>query len=238
VEAVLNRLFANHTIVRLDRDSTQRKGSLENFLTQINQGQADIILGTQILAKGHHFANVTLAVILDVDSGLFSIDFHAPEKLAQLIVQVAGRAGRAEKPGRVILQTRHPEHPLLTTLIQDGYNRFAQTALAERKQAGLPPFSHQALFRASAVDVRLPPLFLEALSQLARQHLKSPMQILGPVPAPMSKRVGLYHYQLLLQSSKRKDLHSLLDALIPEIEKQKPSQKVRWSLDVDPLDLY
>ncbi|GAB6139489.1 primosomal protein N' [Methylosoma difficile] len=238
VENVLNALFPQQTIVRLDRDSTQRKGALQNYLEQINQGHADIILGTQMLAKGHHFANVTLVAILDVDSGLFSIDFRAPEKLAQLIVQVSGRAGRAEKPGRVILQTRHPEHPLLTTLIQDGYQRFATLALAERKQAGLPPYSYQALFRAAAVDARLPPVFLETVSQLARQHLKSTLQILGPVPAPMSKRAGLYHYQLLLQSHKRQDLQATLDALLPAIEQHKPSQKVRWSLDVDPIDLY
>ncbi|MGZ5575865.1 MAG: primosomal protein N', partial [Methylobacter sp.] len=122
VEKVLAELFADKVIVRLDRDSTQRKGSLEDYLQQINQGAVDIILGTQMLAKGHHFPNVTLVAILDVDSGLFSIDFHAPEKLAQMIVQVSGRAGRAEKTGRVIMQTRQPEHPLLTTLIKQGYS--------------------------------------------------------------------------------------------------------------------
>ncbi|MEQ1531309.1 MAG: primosomal protein N', partial [Methylococcales bacterium] len=123
VEKVLADLFPDKTVVRLDRDSTQRKGSLEIFLEQINQGQVDIILGTQMLAKGHHFANVTLVAILDVDSGLFSIDFHAAEKMAQMIVQVSGRAGRAGKPGKVIMQTRNPEHPLLTTLIKKGYKR-------------------------------------------------------------------------------------------------------------------
>ena len=115
--------------VRLDRDSTQRKGSLENYLQQINQGKVDIILGTQMLAKGHHFPNVTLVAILDVDSGLFSIDFHAAEKLAQMIVQVSGRAGRAEKPGKVIMQTRQPEHPLLTTLITARLSQFCQNGL-------------------------------------------------------------------------------------------------------------
>ncbi|MGZ8137568.1 MAG: primosomal protein N', partial [Methylococcaceae bacterium] len=238
VEKVLGDLFAGKTIVRLDRDSTQRKGSLENYLEQINLGQVDIILGTQMLAKGHHFPNVTLVSILDVDSGLFSIDFHAAEKLAQMIVQVAGRAGRADKPGRVIMQTRRPEHPLLTTLISEGYKRFAQTALAERQQALLPPFSYQALFRAQAMDEKMPQLFLDTISQLAHAQQKPHTQILGPVPAPMAKRAGLYHYQLLLQSSKRKELHALLDALMPEITKLKPTQKVRWSIDVDPVDLY
>ncbi|NOT11293.1 MAG: primosomal protein N' [Methylococcaceae bacterium] len=238
VEKMLAEFFADKVIVRLDRDSTQRKGTLENFLEQINQGQVDIILGTQMLAKGHHFPNVTLVVILDADSGLFSIDFHASEKLAQLIVQVSGRAGRAEKPGRVILQTRRPEHPLLTTLITQGYKQFAKQALAERKEANLPPFSYQALLRAQAVDAETPQWFLHAISQLAREYCRPGTQILGPVSAPMARRAGLYRFQLLFQNTKRQELHALLDWLMPKIEQLKQSRKVRWSLDVDPVDLY
>jgi primosomal protein N' (replication factor Y) len=238
VEKVLTELFADKTIVRLDRDSTQRKGSLENYLQLINQGAVDIILGTQMLAKGHHFPNVTLVAILDVDSGLFSIDFHAPEKMAQMIVQVSGRAGRAEKPGRVIMQTRQPEHPLLTTLISQGYNSFAKTALAERKEASLPPFSYQALLRVQAADAEMPKQFLHAVVELAQEHSKGHTHILGPVAAPMARRAGLYRYQLLFQSGKRPELHALLDVLMPKIEKLKQAKKVRWSLDVDPVDLY
>lgn len=238
VEKVLATLFPDKSIVRLDRDSTQRKGSLENYLEQINQGRVDIILGTQMLSKGHHFPNVTLVAILDVDSGLFSIDFHAAEKLAQMIVQVSGRAGRAEKPGKVIMQTRKPEHPLLTALIRQGYRDFARTALAERKEASLPPFSYQALLRAQALDGRMPTLFLEAVGQLARQYNQGHTQVLGPVAAPMARRAGLYRYQLLFQSTRRQELHALLDALMPDIVKLKQAKKVRWSLDIDPVDLY
>jgi primosomal protein N' (replication factor Y) len=238
VEKVLAELFADKVIVRLDRDSTQRKGSLENYLQRINQGEVDIILGTQMLAKGHHFPNVTLVAILDVDSGLFSIDFHAPEKLAQMIVQVSGRAGRAEKPGRVIMQTRQPDHPLLTTLISKGYSSFARTALAERKEASLPPFSYQALLRVQAAEVEMPKLFLDAVVRLAAEHSKAHTLVLGPVAAPMARRAGLYRYQLLFQSSRRLELHALLDVLMPLIEKLKQAKKVRWSLDVDPVDLY
>ncbi|MGZ5008567.1 MAG: primosomal protein N' [Methylobacter sp.] len=238
VEKVLAELFTDKVIVRLDRDSTQRKGSLEDYLQQINQGSVDIILGTQMLAKGHHFPNVTLVAILDVDSGLFSIDFHAPEKLAQMIVQVSGRAGRAEKPGRVIMQTRQPDHPLLTTLIREGYGSFAKTALAERKDASLPPFSYQALLRVQATNAEMPKLFLHAVVELAQQYNKGRTQLLGPVAAPMAKRAGLYRYQLLFQSGRRPELHALLDVLMPEIEKLKLAKKVRWSLDVDPVDLY
>ncbi len=238
VENVLNALFANKTIVRLDRDSTQRKGSLENYLAQINQGQVDIILGTQMLAKGHHFPNVTLVAILDVDSGLFSIDFHAAEKLAQMIVQVSGRAGRGEKSGKVVMQTRRPDHPLLTTLITEGYNSFAMSALAERKQALLPPFSYQALLRAQAVDEQPPQLFLSAVLELAQSIGGHTIQILGPVAAPMARRAGYYRYQLLFQGGKRRELHTLLEALMPKIAALKLAKKVRWSLDVDPVDLY
>ncbi len=238
VEKALAELFSDKTTVRLDRDSTQRKGSLENYLQQINQGKVDIILGTQMLAKGHHFPNVTLVAILDVDSGLFSIDFHASEKLAQMIVQVSGRAGRAEKPGKVIMQTRQPEHPLLTTLIGQGYRSFAKTVLAERKEALLPPFSYQALLRVQAPDIDTPQLFFQAVTALVREFNTGHTQVLGPVSAPMARRSGLYRYQLLFQNARRQELQVLLDALIPEIAKLKQAKKIRWSLDVDPVDLY
>jgi len=238
VEKSLHVLFPSQKIVRLDRDSTQRKGALENHLDQINQGKVDIILGTQMLAKGHHFPNVTLVAILDVDSGLFSIDFHATEKLAQLIVQVAGRAGRAEKPGKVILQTRQPEHPLLTVLLKDGYNSFAQSALIERQQAMLPPYSSQALLRVYATNPIDPQNLLKKVCEIIKNMETHNTLVLGPVSAPMAKRAGNYHFQLLLQNNQRKNLQLLLDQLIPELYRLKEAKKVRWSLDVDPVDLY
>jgi len=238
VEKSLLQLFPNHKAVRLDRDSTQRKGALENHLEQINQGKVDIILGTQMLAKGHHFPNVTLVAILDVDSGLFSIDFHATEKLAQLIIQVAGRAGRAEKPGKVILQTRQPEHPLLTVLLKEGYNKFAKTALLERQHAELPPFSAQALFRVYASNSDDPQAFLNTVCALIQPLNNLNTLVLGPVSAPMAKRAGNYHFQLLLQNNQRLKLQALLDQLIPLLYNTKESKKVRWSVDIDPVDLY
>jgi len=242
VEKVLAELFPEQTVIRLDRDSTQRKGSLENYLEQINQGHADIVLGTQMLAKGHHFPNVTLVALIDVDSGLFSIDFHAQERLAQQIVQVSGRAGRADKPGRVILQTRRPEHPLLTTLIHEGYRRFAQMALAERRQAALPPYGYQALLRAEANEPQTVQDFLRHATDLAKAGSEpcsdQGVQVLGPIPAPMARRAGLYRFQLLLQSTRRMPLHGMLDRLVEGIVDFKPGKKVRWSLDVDPLDFY
>ncbi|WP_349431875.1 primosomal protein N' [Methylomarinum sp. Ch1-1] len=238
IEKTLAELFAANKVVRLDRDTTQRKGSLENYLQRINRGDADIILGTQMLAKGHHFPNVTLAALLDVDSGLFSTDFHSAEKLAQMIVQVAGRAGRAEKQGKVILQTRQPDHPLLVTLLSKGYQAFARTALEERRLALLPPFSHQALLRVHAMNAEAPQVFLNAVKNVLTAINPGKTLVLGPVPAPMAKRAGQFRFQLLLQSEQRKELHSLLDRLIAEIEQIPESKKVRWSLDVDPVDLY
>ena len=238
IEEALRELFPDKILVRLDRDTTQRKGSLERYLAQINAGQADIILGTQMLAKGHHFPKVTLVAIVDVDSGLFSIDYHATERLAQTIIQVSGRAGRAEKPGRVILQTRHPEHAMLNTLIREGYRQFAESALADRKQAQLPPFSYHALLRAQASKPQLPLDFLQAVAGLTQTFKVGRTQILGPVASPMEKRAGVYRYQLLLQSSKRSDLQECLSELIVNIHSIKNVKKVRWSLDVDPVDLF
>ncbi|MGR9115114.1 MAG: primosomal protein N' [Gammaproteobacteria bacterium] len=236
VEKALTELFPGKVVVRLDRDTTQRKGVLEGYLEQIHQGRVDIILGTQMLAKGHHFPNVTLVVLLDVDSGLFSIDFHAAEKLAQMIVQVSGRAGRAEKRGKVIMQTRQPENPLLTTLIREGYRRFVHSALAERKAALLPPYSYQALLRVEAVNAQQPKDFFDQL--IASTPTNDSVQVLGPVLAPMARKAGRYRFQLLFQSRQRGPLHLFLDDLLQRIESLKQSRKVRWSLDVDPVDLY
>jgi primosomal protein N' (replication factor Y) len=238
IAETLQELFPEQAVVRLDRDTTQRKGSLERYLEQINTGKANIIIGTQMLAKGHHFPNVTLVAIVDVDSGLFSIDYHATERLAQTIIQVAGRAGRAEKPGNVILQTRHPDHPLLNTLIRDGYARFAEIALAERKQAALPPFSYHALLRVQANNSKWALDFLHCAAALAKSLKPGQTQILGPAPAPMEKRAGVYRYQLLMQNSRRSELQLLLDELISRLDDIKGAKKIRWSLDVDPVDLY
>jgi len=238
IEQTLHTLFTDKTVVRLDRDTTQDKGSLTLYLQQIAEGKADIILGTQMLAKGHHFPNVTLVAIIDIDSALFSIDFRASEKLAQLIVQVSGRAGRAGFPGKVLLQTRHPDHPLLQTLLSGAYPAFAEAALNERRLALLPPYSHQALFRAQADSLQTAQQLLQEIADLIKQYDQHNIQLLGPVSAPMSKRIGSYHAQLLLQSVSRKNLHHLLDQVLPLAKALKKRKKLKWSLDIDPVDLY
>ena len=238
IESVLAQLFVGKTIVRLDRDSIQRKGALEHYLLQILSGDAHIILGTQLLAKGHHFPNVTVVAILDVDSGLFSTDFHAHEKLAQLIIQVSGRAGRADKAGKVLLQTRQPNHQLLTELLTDGYETFAKSALKEREIAGMPPYSYQALMRAQADNESFPCSFLETVAEYAQSINEHSVKILGPISAPMAKRAGSYRYQLLFQHHNRRVLQQLLTDMIAQVSHLKLAAKVRWSLDVDPIDLY
>jgi primosomal protein N' (replication factor Y) len=238
VEQALQKHFPGNGVIRIDRDTTRRKGALENLLREVHEGDAKILLGTQMLAKGHHFPDVTLVGILNVDQGLFSVDFRALEKTAQLIIQVAGRAGRAEKPGEVMLQTHYPEHPLLQTLLQSGYGQFAQQALLEREQAALPPFSYMALLRAEAVTASQPMDFLKEAKSLAQELAVQGVELLGPLPSPMEKRAGRFRAQLFVQSGKRAALHKLLHSWVLALEQSKLGRKVRWSIDVDPLDVY
>ena len=234
LEETLKARFPQYNIARIDRDSTARKGKLEGYLEDIQQGKSQILIGTQMLAKGHHFPNVTLVALVNVDNALFSLDFRAEERLAQLYVQVAGRSGRAEKQGEVVLQTHYPDHPLLTTLLEKGYQAFAEETLKLRHNMGLPPFSFQALFKAQC---RHSEEAENALSQLAsffyEQNIEG-LQVLGPIPAPFSKKAGQYRWQLLLQHTSRKQLQAALSRYSPELIK---SSQVRLILDVDPLDL-
>ncbi len=161
LEELLEQQLPDVAIVRIDRDTTRRKGSLERLLQEIKEGKHSLLLGTQMLAKGHHFPDVTLVGILDVDQGLFSADYRASERMSQLIIQVAGRAGRAQKPGRVVVQTRHPDHPLMQLLIREGYSAYAVEALAERRETRFPPYSYHALLRAEGPKEGAPREFLD-----------------------------------------------------------------------------
>jgi primosomal protein N' (replication factor Y) len=238
IEQALQERFPDITILRIDRDTTRRKGELEAALSAAETGAARILLGTQMLAKGHHFPEVTLAAILDADQGLFSTDFRASERMAQLIIQVAGRAGRADKPGEVMIQTHHPDHPLLRQLVESGYPAFAQAALAERQEALLPPYASMALLRAEATSAEHPRAFLEAAQSLAEPCQSETLQLWGPVAAPMERRAGRYRAQLLIQASHRSELQQLLKQWIPQFEAIKDSRRVRWSIDVDPVDMF
>jgi primosomal protein N' (replication factor Y) (superfamily II helicase) len=239
VEETLLECFPKVPIIRVDRDTTRKKGALEIKLAEIHEGEPCIMVGTQMLAKGHHFPNVTLAVILNVDSGWFSSDFRGAERTAQLILQVAGRAGRVEKPGEVILQTYHPGHPLLQNLLKQDYQAFANAALQERQQAGLPPYQSLALIRSEALSVDSAMEFLrEVKSVLQQVNVGKTTQVFGPIPAPMQKRAGKHRAQLLLQSAQRKNLKYTLDGLLHHYAELKRKQRVRWSIDVDPQDMF
>ncbi|WP_333004802.1 primosomal protein N' [Vibrio coralliilyticus] len=239
LEAQLGELFPEYKTIRIDRDSTRRKGSLESALGDIRSGKYQILIGTQMLAKGHHFPDVTLVALLDVDGSLYSSDFRASERLAQLFIQVAGRAGRASKPGEVILQTHHPEHSLLQALLTKSYRHFAETALQERKFALLPPYSYLTLFRAEANNSQHVEAFLRQVRHTLEAHplFDGYCQVLGPTPAPLAKRAGKHRWQLMLQTQTRPTMQKLLSSAKPAIQMLPNAKKVRWSLDIEPQDL-
>jgi primosomal protein N' (replication factor Y) len=238
IEHYLQDTFPSTQVSRIDRDTTRNKGSLEEKLEKAHSGESGILVGTQMLAKGHDFPNITLVCVLDTDQALFSADFRASEHLAQLITQVSGRAGRAEKPGEVLIQTHHPDHPLLQTLLHSGYQAFAKTALQERKAAGLPPIRHLVLLRCESVATQAAQTFLQQAVERARQVNTNEIEIFGPLPAPMERRAGRYRYQIMLQSDQRKALHRFLSWWAPQLQQLVSARKVRWSLDVDPYDTF
>jgi len=236
-EQVLNDLFPHIEIIRIDRDTTSRKNAMHDLLNKIDENRAQILLGTQMLAKGHDFPNVTLVGILDADQGLFGADLRASERMAQLITQVAGRAGRGEKTGRVVIQTQHPDHPLLTLLIEHGYRKFCSDALQEREMASLPPFTHATLLRAESNNVQNNIHFLMETKHKLQQLNINSLEILGPAPSPMERKAGKYRSQLLIIGKNRKQLHFALNQILAFIEDCKSARKVRWNLDVDPQDM-
>jgi len=238
LEDALSAAFPAVPCLRVDRETTRHRDALERLLARLGDGPG-ILVGTQMLAKGHDLPGLSLVGVVGVDEGLHSADFRAAERLAQLLVQVSGRAGRASRPGTVVLQTHHPQHPLLLTLIGGGYPAFAAVELAERAAAGFPPYAHLALLRAEAENE--PPLerFLHAARGLALACPGSAaVRISGPLPAPMLRRAGRMRWQLLLSAARRPELHALLAAWSPQLYTMKEARAVRWSLDVDPLDLY
>lgn len=238
LESILAARFPEVGILRIDRDTTRRRGALAERLEAVHSGDYPLLIGTQMLTKGHHFPSVTLVGVIDADQGLYSVDYRAHERLAQLLVQVAGRAGREEQPGEVLIQTCQPAHPLLITLLRDGYPAAAEMILGERKATGMPPYSHLALLRAEAPGESVPDDFLNAVAGALSPLAGGEVDLLGPVPAPMPRRAGRYRAQLLLRAATRAPLHRLLREGLPRIDALPEARRVRWSLDVDPVDLY
>ena len=237
VEETLQRVFPQAPLARLDRDTASLRGGLETVLAQVHSGAARILVGTQMLTKGHHFPDVSLVVILDADQGLFATDYRATERLAQTIIQVSGRAGRASRPGEVMIQTAFPQHPLLQRLIAAGYDGFAESALQERREAAWPPFSRLALLRAEARDTARLDEFLHAAARRSAALCGSEVRVLGPASALIARRADHYRAHLLAESADRGALQRFLTRWIADIEAVGAPPGLRWSLDVDPLEV-
>jgi primosomal protein N' (replication factor Y) len=236
VEETLVERFPGFAIERFDRDKLRQQSQLEGAIDRVHSGEARILVGTQMLTKGHHFPEVALVGVLNADQSLFSTDFRAAERLAQTIVQVAGRAGRADRVGDVLIQTQYSEHPLLQSLLNEGYGGFAAQALAERGTAHWPPYSRLALLRASGVQ---PDAAIQFLQQ-AKLLMENPngVTLQGPIPAAMVRKAGRYYAQLLVESAQRLRLQKYLAEWIEKVEQLPSARKVRWALDVDPLDVF
>jgi primosomal protein N' (replication factor Y) len=238
IEDALRDRFPADDIARIDSDSTRLHGAMKKALAAATAGETKILVGTQMLSKGHHFPKLTLVVVINADQGLFSTDFRGSERLAQSLVQVAGRSGREAQQGEVIIQTAFPQHHFWTELMNGGYERVAGAALAEREKAAWPPFSRLALIRAAATRRQDTYDFLKDARKIAEDQNMPEVRILGPVSAPMERRAGRYRAQLLLQSRGRRSLHTLLTVLRGTLEGCKSARRVRWSIDVDPIELF
>jgi primosomal protein N' (replication factor Y) len=235
VEETVRELFPDQALLRLDRDTATRPEQLDAIVEGVLSGTARILVGTQMVTKGHHFPGISLVVVLNADQGLFSTDFRAAERLAQTIVQVAGRAGRERIQGDVLIQTEYPEHPLLQSLLSGGYEGFAATAMLEREAARWPPFGRLAVLRASTRASNGALEFLAAARQLAPSTRE--VRLLGPVAAAMARRADRYHAQLLIESAERGPLHRFIDDWLPQVETLARARRVRYALDVDPIDI-
>lgn len=240
VEQVLQRSIPGARVIRIDRDTTRSYAEFEQKLIRIQKGEVDILVGTQMLSKGHHFPNVTLVGILNVDQGFYSMDFRAMEHLVQQVLQVAGRSGRAEKPGEVFIQTMHPDSEYFKCIRSHDYLSFADLELIERKKAGQPPFTHYALLRANSLKEGEEIEYLRdaravAVSLLQKQN-NSEIRVFDIVQSPIQKISNRFRAQLLVGSAKPVLLKRLLEAWVPKLEKIPKKGKLRWSLDVDPVD--
>ena len=236
LEETLALQFPEVPIVRVDRDTTRGRRMRDALLDSLSSTGARILIGTQMLAKGHDLPHLTLVVVVGVDEGLHSVDFRASERLGQLVVQVAGRAGRAERPGAVILQTHDPAHPLLATLLNGGYHALAKQLLGDRRDASLPPFAQFALLRAEGKDKAELNAFLGAAAKTA--DAKDAIVLHGPLEAPMPRRAGAFRGQILVEAGERSALQAFLPRWLDAVRAIPGERRLRWSIDVDPVDLY
>jgi primosomal protein N' (replication factor Y) len=238
VETQLSTLFKDVPILRIDRDSTQRKSAMAKLTQKIHEHDQAILIGTQMLAKGHHFPNVTLVVIMDADAGLFSSDFRGMERTAQLVTQVAGRAGRAKKPGHVLLQTYHPDHAAIECLCNLGYEHFAIDGLAERKSLSLPPFYHQVIVRAESGNEQEAMQLLSAMRNDLEPLFAKDVYLVGPYAAIIVRKAGQHRALISIKSAHRAPLHQATQMMTDWLEQSTRQHKIRFAIDVDPLETY
>ncbi|MFT5482901.1 MAG: primosomal protein N' (replication factor Y) [Halieaceae bacterium] len=233
IEEALTRLYPTTTVLRVDRDSTTKRGTMNAIIEEVNRGDPCILIGTQMLAKGHHFPKVALVGIVDIDSGMFSADFRGAEHVGQLVTQVAGRAGRAEIQGQVLIQTHYPDHPLLTLLLSAGYGAFAIDLLDQRREREMPPYGHLALLRVeSTVETDGERLLSDCRTSC--QQPSSPVTMLGPLPSTMPRKAGRFRHILLLRCTRRAALHAAAASMVTYMEKH--GRKLRWAIDMDPVE--
>ncbi|WP_428088076.1 replication restart helicase PriA [Candidatus Thioglobus sp.] len=236
LEETLSSHFPNTPIIRIDRDTTRRKKALAQHLEKINSGEPCIIVGTQMLAKGHDFSNLAMVGILDIDGGFLSTNFRATEYLAQLLIQVSGRAGRNKDQGEVAIQTRYPQHPMFNYVLSNRYTQFASGLLKQRMSALMPPFAYQALLCANAKNKQHAEDFLREVAGLLKSVEMDTVEIWGPTAGAIEKKADYYYFNLYLQSNDRKALHQMLATFGQHVDSIKLKNKVRWYLDVDPID--
>tara|TARA_B100001559_G_scaffold16535_1_gene13982 strand:- start:2754 stop:4715 length:1962 start_codon:yes stop_codon:yes gene_type:complete len=236
LEENLESFFPSTEVIRIDRDTTRKKKAFATHLKKINSGEPCIIIGTQMLAKGHDFSNLAFVGILDVDVGLMSTDFRATEHLAQLLVQVSGRCGRGKYKGEVNIQTRYPNHPIFNFVKDSRYTEYAKTLLLERKDTKLPPFAHQALICANAKNKILAENFLTEVAQLINSIEIESVEIWGPVPGVIERKSDYYYFNLYLQSEDRGQLRRLIQTFYQHVETIRVSSSVRWFVDIDPVE--
>ncbi|SFR85766.1 replication restart DNA helicase PriA [Marinobacter daqiaonensis] len=232
-EEVLATAFPATPVLRIDRDSTQRKGSIQSIISQVNEGNPCILVGTQMVAKGHDFHNITLVVVINADGGLFSVDFRAPEQMVQTLLQVSGRAGRGSLPGKVLIQTCHSDHPLLQSLAGGNYLAMAKQLLTERQESALPPFRAMAIVRAEAPSMEEALGFLD---QIRQQLTDDAVEIWGPLPAALARKADRHRAQLILQADRRGHLNRVVSRLCADLDSRRLPTSLRWIIDIDPLE--
>jgi primosomal protein N' (replication factor Y) len=237
-EDSLRRQFPDAEIYRVDSDSMSGRDAMSALVAQINQGRPCILLGTQMLAKGHHFPAVTLVGVIDADALLFSADFRGEERMAQLLTQVAGRAGRAGAPGQVILQSHYPDHPMLQALLGSSYGEQARELLIQRGATGMPPAGQLVILRSDCADGDHGEKFLQQLRNSVEPALPAGTTLIGPLPAPMQRRAGMFRAQLLLRAPDRRSARTAAAMLVAAAEQLPARQRLKWSIDIDPQDMF